>query len=170
MVEITALLYHDLRELARRELSSERADHTLVPTALVHEAWLRLGGPDASFESRAHFFGAAARAIRRVLIEHARRRTSARRDAGRAPTTLGQDAPAAADERDDGLWLALDAALERLAVFSPRKARLVELRFFAGLSADELARALDVSEATLRREWRLTRAWLRAELGEDAGV
>lgn len=165
--ELARTLYEELRGLARRELAGERPDHTLQPTALVHEAWLRLvdpAGSGPSFENRAHFFGAAATAIRRVLVDHARARASDKRGAPwrREPLT-GRDV-ALEEER----WLALDAALERLAELSPLKARIVELRFFAGMTHGELARALSVSEPTVRREWRVARAWLRDELEGDA--
>ena len=163
--ELARLLYDELRALARRELAGERPGHTLQPTALVHEAWLRLvgGGDGPGFESRAHFFGAAATAIRRVLVDHARQRASARRGAHwrRRPLT---GADVAAPEPDDERWIALDVALERLAALSPEKARIVELRFFAGMTHAEVARVLAVSEPTVRREWRVARAWLRDEL------
>lgn len=159
---LAAMLYDELRTMARCALAGERADHTLQPTALVHEAYLRLLGKDASFESRAEFFGAAASAIRRVLVDHSRRRASLRRGGAwdRAPE-------GALAEEEAGRWLALDAALERLAALSPLRARIVELRFFADAANAEIARLLSVSESTVGREWRVARAWLRQELEGD---
>jgi len=161
--ELAALLYDELRALARQELAGERPGHTLQPTALVHEAYLRLvGGEGTSFENRAHFFGAAAKAIRRVLVDHARRRARAKRGGGAIPLSLGEMDPA--QPISDAELLGLDEALARLAALDPVKARIVELRFFAGMGVDELARALALSESTVRRHWRMARAWLRGEL------
>ncbi len=168
--ELARRLYDELRELARRELAGERPDHTLQPTALVNEAYLRLVGPEGdgpSFENRAHFFGAAATAIRRVLVDHARARATAKRGGAAQRRSLESQDPAAPEEQR---WIELDAALAKLAGLSPRKARIVELRFFAGLNHAELARVLGVSEPTVRREWRLARAWLRDELEGADGV
>src|SRR5262245_24517711 len=167
MNRVTDRLYVELGELARRQMSSERPDHTLEPTALVHELYLRLlSGEDApSFENRAHFFASAAVAIRRLLVEHARARSRHKRGGGRGREHVALDqhaAPAAPDER----LLALHEALEQLADFDPQRARLVELRVFAGCSVAEAAQALGVSESTVAREWRLARAWLAAQLGE----
>ena len=162
---VTDRLYAELGDVARREMRGERPDHTLEPTALVHELYLRLLAEDApSFENRAHFFASAAVAIRRLLIEHARARSRHKRGGGRERVALDeQAAPApASDER----LLALHEALERLAEFDPQKARLVELRFFAGCTVEESAHVLGVSESTVAREWRLARAWLQAQLGE----
>jgi len=166
--ELASALYDELRALARQELSGERAGHTLQPTALVHEAYLRLvGGQNTSFQSRAHFFAAAATAIRRVLVDHARRRARAKRGGGEAPLSLGDVDPAA--PLPPAELLDLDAALAELARFDPFKARIVELRFFAGLSVDEVAKLLGASESSVRRDWRLARAWLRAELDRPHG-
>jgi len=165
------VVYDELRRLAARELRRERRDHTLQPTALVHEAFLRLLGERAvDFEGRSHFFALAARAMRRVLIDHARRALAGRRPprAARVELTPGVE-PAGADLTDPAEILALDAALERLAALDPRQASVVELRFFGGLSAPEAAAALGVSEATVAREWRAARAWLKRELAGEAG-
>lgn len=162
---VTDRLYTELGELARREMRGERADHTLEPTALVHELYLRLLAEDApSFENRAHFFASAAVAIRRLLIEHARARSRHKRGGARdrEHVKLDEQAAPVGDER----LLALHEALERLAEFDPSKARLVELRFFAGCTVQEAAQVLGVSESTVAREWRLARAWLQAQLGE----
>jgi len=161
--ELAVLLYDELRAMARQELAGERPEHTLQPTALVHEAYLRLvGGEGCTFESRAHFFGAAATAIRRVLVDHARRRARAKRGGGRPQVSLDGLAPA--QPISDAELLGLDEALARLAVLDPIKARIVELRFFAGMTSAELARTLELSESTVRRHWRMARAWLRGEL------
>jgi len=165
--ELAALLYDELRALARQELAGERPEHTLQPTALVHEAYLRLvGGDGGSFENRAHFFGAAATAIRRVLVDHARRRARAKRGGGMAQLALDEVDPA--QPISDAELLGLDEALARLGELDPTKARIVELRFFAGMSVEELARALELSESTVRRHWRMARAWLRGELSRGA--
>jgi RNA polymerase sigma factor (TIGR02999 family) len=166
--ELAALLYDELHALARREMSGERAGHTLQPTALVNEAFLRLvADKDASFADRDAFFAAAATTIRRVLVDHARKRASEKRggDVVRVPLE-GLDA---AEPLADEDLLALDEAMAKLATIDPRKARLVELRFFAGLTMAELARAMGSSEATIGREWRLARAWLRSHLEEGRG-
>jgi RNA polymerase sigma factor (TIGR02999 family) len=156
-------LYAELRRLARREMASERSDHTLQPTALVHEAYLRLMGVgEERFESRAHFYAAAACAIRRVLVDHARARGRLKRGGAQLRVDL-EGLELQAPERDARL-LELDAALARLAELDPTKARLVELRFFAGMTLEEAARALGASQSTAAREWRTARAWLQSEL------
>jgi RNA polymerase sigma factor (TIGR02999 family) len=166
--ELAAALYDELRAVARRDLAAERPDHTLQPTALVHEAWLRLFPRDqASFENRAHFFGAASNAIRRVLADHARRRQADKRGGALARVPL-DDLEAGAPVRSEEL-LALDAALEKLAGFAPLQARIVEMKFFGGLTTPELARALDSSDSTVERHWRAARAWLREELEQRDG-
>ncbi len=157
------LVYEQLRAIAQQRLRQERANHTLNATALVHEAYLRLAG-DASlpWENRAHFFGAAARAMRRILIEHARRRGAGKRGGGSHQVPLSLlDLVADADQDD---VLAVDAAVEKLLVIDPRMAEIVHLRFYAGLSLEETAAALDISERTVRRDWNLARAWLAREL------
>jgi RNA polymerase sigma factor (TIGR02999 family) len=165
--DLAARLYADLHELARREMADERRNHTLQPTALVHEAYLRLVAGGAAFADRESFCAAAATTIRRVLVDHARRRARDKRGGGqlRVPLEGLEVAEPLADED----LLSLDDALARLAAFDPTKARLVELRFFAGLSMTELARTLGASESTVQREWRVARAWLRAHLGEARG-
>ncbi len=162
------LVYGELRRIARSAMASERSDHTLEPTALAHEAYLRLahGADEAlAFENRAHFFAAAAQAIRRLLVEHARARTRLKRGGARNRIDLDSRVDVAAEPGTDERVLAVDDALERLARFDSGKARLVELRFFAGMSVDEVALALGVSPSTVAREWRVTRAWLFSELG-----
>ena len=167
--ELAAVLYGELREIARREMADERAGHTLQPTALVHEAYLRLVGEGSgSFENREHFFAAAATAIRRVLVDHARKRAREKRGGNLARVPIDDVDPVAPIPVSE--LLSLDEALDRLAAFDPTKGRIVELRFFAGLSIEELARVLGASESTIRREWRAARAWLRSELDGSHGV
>lgn len=162
--ELVPLVYAELRRQARRVLRREGEGHTLQPTALVHEAWLRLDGQhDARWESREQFFAVAATMMRRVLVDHARARRARKRGGGGAQVTLGEAAHAVATAEDVDV-LALDDALGRLATIDPRKARLVELRYFAGLTMPEAAAALGVSLATVGREWAVARMWLRREL------
>jgi RNA polymerase sigma factor (TIGR02999 family) len=158
-------VYAELRRQARLALRREGEGHTLQPTALVHEAWLRLGEqPDARWESRTQFFAIAAQMMRRVLLDHARARRAAKRGAGAVQVSLA-GARAAEDSALDAVdVIALDDALHRLAEMDPQKARLVDLRFFAGLSIPEAAAVLGVSTATLGREWAVARMWLRREL------
>ena len=164
--ELLPLVYEELRHLADRILASEKRGATLQPTALVHEAYLRLVGSDqAGWENRAHFFGAAARAIRRILIDRARARRGARRGGDR-PLRLDTDAPLAGPGPSLDL-LALDEALAKLAALDAQKARVVELRFFGGLSVDETAAALGVSPSTVDRDWVFARTWLHRAMSED---
>ena len=157
------MVYDALRDLARRELRRERPDHTLSATALVHEAYLKLVQLDRiDWKGRAHFFGVCAPVMRQVLISHARARNAAKRGSGAAKVPLA-DAMAVADERPGDL-LALDDALLRLAELSPRQARVVEARYFAGMTVEETAMALELSPATVKREWTAARAWLNREL------
>lgn len=160
---LAPLLYTELRRMAASELRGERADHTLSPTALVNEAWLRLGGGGGSWQNRAHFFGAAARAMRRILVDHARQRAATKRSRDRQ-VTLEPELVGAQETPSEEI-IAVDEALERLAQFDPRQARIVELRYFVGLSIPETAIALEISEATVKRDWTLARAWLHRELG-----
>ena len=160
------LVYGELRQLAASHLRSERGDHTLQPTALVHEAYLRLVGQrSVSWANRAHFFGIAAQMMRRVLVDHARRRLAAKRSPGTLRIDLGEETAAAPDRMPE--LLALDRALTELERLDPRQARVVELRFFAGLSVEETAEVAGVSTATVKREWRTARAFLRHEIGLD---
>jgi RNA polymerase sigma-70 factor, ECF subfamily len=156
------LLYAELRDVAARYMRRERADHTLQPTALVHEAFLRLvGSSPTAFEDRAHFLRVAAQAMRRVLVDHARARNAAKRGGGLCVTF--EENAVAADEQGVDV-LVLDDALNRLAAAEPRWARVVELRFFAGLEVPEVAKVLGTSTATVKRDWRFARAWLAREL------
>ncbi|MBK8177311.1 MAG: sigma-70 family RNA polymerase sigma factor [Planctomycetes bacterium] len=166
--ELSALLYDELHALARREMAAERVGHTLQPTALVNEAYLRLArNGEGRFSNREAFFAAAANTIRQVLVDHARRRAREKRGGGLVRVPLeGLDA---AEPLADGDLLALDEALARLKEFDPTKARIVELRFFGGLSVAELCQAMESSESTIRREWRVARAWLRGQLDGERG-
>jgi len=156
------LVYRELRRRAAFYLRQERRGHTLVPTALVHEAYLRLVGQEGEYENRSHFFALAARMMRRVLVDHARARAAAKRPHLELQVTLGDAvAPVAAPALD---LLALNRALEELAVLDPRQARLVELRYFGGLTGAEAAEVLGVSRTTAKREWNLARAWLYRHL------
>lgn len=162
---LVELVYDELRRQARLALRRENEGHTLQPTALVHEAWLRLGDQrDARWESRSQFFAVAAQTMRRVLLDHARARGALKRGGGAEQVAL-TDSTAATDTDVDAVDLiALDEALTRLAAVDPQKARLVDLRYFAGLSIPEAAEVLGVSTATVIREWAVARAWLRREL------
>lgn len=156
------LLYAELHGIAERHMRGERPDHTLQPTALVHEAFLRLiGGTPASFGDRSHFLGAASQAMRRVLVDYARARNAAKRN-GALRITLGEDIAG----RDDGIidFLVLDDALTRLGAAEPRWAQVVELRFLGGLEISEVAAVLGVSEPTVKRDWQFARVWLSREL------
>ena len=162
------LVYDELRKLAASYLRVERPDHTLQPTALVHEAFLRLVDQrSVDWANRAHFFGIAAQMMRRILVDHARKRHAAKRDASQYRVdTLVEDEP----ESDQGPeLLALDRALVGLEQLDPRQARIVELRFFAGLTVEETAEVVAISTATVKREWRTARAWLKREISLEAG-
>jgi RNA polymerase sigma factor (TIGR02999 family) len=157
------LVYHELRRRAAAQLRRERGSHTLQPTALVHEAFMRLVDHGSiPWQGRAHFFAVASRTMRRVLVDHARRRLARRRGGGATRITL-DDAGAVSQPRDVDL-LALDGALERLAALDPRQSQIVELRYFGGLSVDETAQVLRVSSPTVKRGWTTARAWLFREL------
>ena len=165
---LAPLVYAELRRQAKLALRREGEGHTLQTTALVHEAWLRLDGQhEAQWESRNQFFAVAAQMMRRVLVDHARSRAAAKRGGAAARVTLAA-AEAAPDGSESALDLvdliALDDALQRLAALDPRKAQLVELRYFAGMSIPETAEALGMSQATVGREWAVARMWLRREL------
>jgi len=162
--ELLPLVYDDLRRQARRLMRSQPAGHTLQTTALVHEAYLRLVGQSAvEWNGRAHFFGVAAKAMRSILVDHARARGAAKRGGSARAVTL-DDAAGVAGPQASVDVLALDDALGRLAELDARKSKLVELRYFGGLGIEETAAVLGVSPATVKREWTTARAWLRREL------
>ncbi len=150
-------VYADLRQLARAKMAREQPGHTLQPTALVHEAWLRLG--EQRFENRAHFFMAAAEAMRRILIDRARRKLAAKNGAGADHVDAGGIEIAAPTLKDDEL-LAVHEVLDALAAHDAQKAELVKLRYFAGFTIEETAAALGISERTAKRHWAYARAWL----------
>ena len=161
--ELLPLVYDELRKLAAWKMAHEPPGQTLQPTALVHEAWLRLGGADGQpWDNRGHFFGAAAEAMRRILIDNARRKNALRRGAGQTPENIEQ-LEIAAPASDDEL-LAVSEAVDKLAALDAPKAELVKLRYFVGLTLEESAAALGISEATAKRWWVHARAWLYAEV------
>ncbi len=161
--ELLPLLYEELRKLAAHKMACEAPGHTLQPTALVHEAWLRLAGAkDQHWQSRAHFFGAAAEAMRRILVENARRKQRLKRG-GQFERVVVETQGIASPLPDDDL-LALDEALGRLAESDPRAAEVVKLCFFIGLTQDEAAKHLGVSVSTVERSWAFARAWLFREI------
>ena len=160
------MVYRELRRLAGGYLQQERGSHTLQPTALVHEAYLRMVDQSrVQWQNRAHFFGVAAQMMRRVLVDHARGLGARKRGGDVDKTPLGDDLVASI-ERDSEL-VAVDDALSELEKFDPEKAKVVELRFFGGLSIEETAAATGVSVATVNRQWRLAKAWLFAQLKKD---
>lgn len=159
------VVYENLRGLARREMRRERADHTLDATALVHEAYMKMVQLERiSWQGRAHFYGAAAQAMRRILISYARMKKADKRGSGADHVSI-DDVVVAARAQPASL-VALDEALTRLEGLSARQARVVECRFFAGMSVEETAEALDISPATVKRDWTVARAFLNRELGE----
>ncbi len=161
--ELVPSVYQELRSLAYQFFQRERPDHTLQPTALIHEAFLRLRGQkNGKWESREEFIGAAIHMIRRILVDHARRHLAVKRGGGERPSTLDEGAVAA--EVKDARIVALDEALMRLGTLDARKSQIIELRFFGGLSEAETGDVLGVSARTVRRDWRLARAWLQREL------
>jgi RNA polymerase sigma factor (TIGR02999 family) len=161
--ELLPLVYQELRRMAAHKMSAERPSHTLQPTALVHEAWLKLvDSPAQSWQNRAHFFGAAAEAMRRILIASARRKQTQRRGA-RAEHLCLDEMEIASPAPDDQL-LALNEALDRFATVEPKQAELVKLRYFVGLTIEQAAEVLGISEATAKRWWAYARAWLFTEI------
>ena len=164
--ELVPLVYPELRRLAHYHLKRERDGHTLQTTALVHEVYLRLAGQNApQWEDRAHFFAITARMMRRILVDYSRRRHAEKRDAEVVPLEL-EEAITIALNHPDRL-VSLDSALEDLAAFDERKCQVVEMRFFVGLGAKEIAAVLKTSEATVRRDWTLAKAWLFRRLRES---
>ncbi len=163
------LVYEELRRLAAAKMSGEPENQTLQPTALVHEAWLRLTVPgEVQWQNRAHFFGAAAEAMRRILIEKARRRQAAKRGGGWERLDL--DHVEIATETEGDTLLAVDEALEKLVGIDPKAAELVKLRFFGGLTLEEAGKTLGLSERTAKRYWAFARAWLYQELRQQAAL
>ena len=162
MQELLAAVYLDLRRLADGVLAHERAGHTLQPTALVHELYLRFSGlRDMHIDSRRHLYGAAASAMRRILVDHARARNYQKRGGG-AKVSLDEALVVSDEPRED--FVALNDALDALAAFDERKGRVIELRFFGGLTVEETAAILNVSPDTVMRDWRLAKSWLHREM------
>jgi RNA polymerase sigma factor (TIGR02999 family) len=180
--QLSAVMYEELRQLAQRHLRRERSDHTIQKTALVNEAFVRLVGQQSvDWQSRAHFIGLASKLMRRVLVDYARARLADKRGGGAGVLSLDEMAAPEADEAPDTTPTALqhldahtqeevsaiDQALQRLEQIDPRQAQIVEMRYFGGLTVEQAAEAIGISEATVKREWTLARAWLRRELGKS---
>ena len=180
--QLSALMYEELRQLAQRHLRRERSNHTMQKTALVNEAFVRLVGQQSvDWQSRAHFIGLASKLMRRVLVDYARARLADKRGGGVGVLSLDEMAAPEADEAPDTTPTALqhldahtqeevsaiDRALVRLEQIDTRQAQIVEMRYFGGLTVEQTAEAIGISEATVKREWTLARAWLRRELGKS---
>jgi RNA polymerase sigma factor (TIGR02999 family) len=162
------LVYDELRRLARHYLQRERSDHTLQSTALVHEAYMRLAGQNAPhWQNRAHFFGIAAHVMRQILVEHARAHSAAKRG-GTGACKLTLDAALDLEQRIDVDIIALDGALTRLSELDPQQSRIVELRFFTGLTIEDTSEVMGISPATVKRDWTSARAWLHREIDRSA--
>lgn len=166
LASMLPLVYDELRALAARQLSAQRGDHTLQPTALINEAYLRLAGQEyESWQDRREFVMVAATIMRRVLVDYARKRHAEKRPQSHLRVDIDESEPG---ESFGSELIAIDEVLEQLAEIDDRQARIVELRYFAGLSMEETAETLDVSRSTVAREWRMARAWLRRRLSTDA--
>lgn len=164
---VISLVYDELHRIARRYLRRERSDHTLQPTALVNEAYLRLlGGTERDWHNRTQFFGLAAHVMRHILVDHARGQRAAKRGAGAHKISLDHVMVVSRDRTEE--ILLLDDALNKLAAWDERQCRIVELKFLVGLTEEEIAEALNVSVRTVKRDWSLARAWLYGELGPPA--
>jgi RNA polymerase sigma-70 factor, ECF subfamily len=166
--QIIALVYPELRKIASQYMRKERREHTLQPTALVHEAYLRLAGQrEQPWKSRTHFFAVASQVMRQVLVDHARKHHTAKRGGGAIRVDF--DSTLALDDGNATAILDVDKALDRLAQWDARQAEVVVLRFFGGLTEEEIAQTLNVSERTVKRDWRMARAWLKGILaGQDS--
>jgi RNA polymerase sigma-70 factor, ECF subfamily len=164
---LTPLLYQELRRLARSYMRRERPDHTLQSTALVHETYMRLVDQKVAWKSRSHFFAIAAQMMRRILVDHAKKNQTAKRGSGERPLSLAEPLVVSPEPCKD--LVALDEALSRLAEHDPQRSKIVELRFFGGLSNEESAAVLGVSPATVQRQWAGARAWLYRELNRKDG-
>jgi RNA polymerase sigma factor (TIGR02999 family) len=168
LADLLPMVYQELHDIAERALRRERRDHTLQPTALINEAYLRLVDQrDVQWQNRSHFVGVAATVMRRVLVDHARRHRSEKRGGAMGRVGLTGDSLEDREETDPLDLVALDDALKRLSEMDPRQGRIVELRYFGGLGVEESAAVLGVSPATVKREWNSARAWLRRELRSD---
>ena len=162
--QLIPLVYEELRRLARHFMRLERPGHTLQTTALIHEAYLRLVEQrETTWQNRAHFFAVAAQSMRRILVDHARASQTAKRGGNAEIVSLDEE-PIAFSQEKSGELIALDEALTRLADLSPRQSQIIELRFFGGLSVEETAEALQIAPRTVKRDWRVARAWLHREV------
>jgi RNA polymerase sigma factor (TIGR02999 family) len=159
---LTPLVYEELRRLARGYMSRERPNHTLQATGLVHEAYMRMVDQRVAWKSRGHFFGIAAKMMRRILVDHAKRSHAAKRGAGQVPLSLDDPAVSVSEQRRQ--FIALDDALNELAQSDPERCQIVELRFFGGLSNEESSEVLGIAPATVQRKWAGAKAWLYHEL------
>lgn len=165
--QLVPLVYDELRRMAGAYMNRERSNHSMQATDLVHEAYMRLVGPTpAQPQNRAHFFAIAAHSMRQVLLDHARRRGAGKRGGPNAIRVDVEDKFLVCDDSLDEV-LAIDEALQKLALIDPTQSRLIELRFFAGLSVEEAGEVMGVSESTIKREWRLAKAWLNHELADS---
>src|SRR5215472_2843507 len=161
------LVYHELKRLAAHFLKDEREGHTLQPTALVHEAYLRLAGQKAAWENRAQFMGVSAQLMRRILVDYARQRVAAKRGGGEMPFAVETCEIGGGVEQSEEM-LAVDEALARLAELDPQQARVVEMRYFGGMTVEETGEALGIAPRTVKREWALAKAWLRVVISAKA--
>jgi len=163
LAKLVPLVYQELRRLAARFLQDERVGHTLQPTALVHEAYLRLCGQHAEWQNRAHFMAVAGQLMRRILVDYARQRVASKRGGGEQPIDLENcELGVNVDQTEE--ILAVDESLERLAQLDSQQARVVELRYFGGMTVEETAETLNISARTVKREWAMAKAWLRLEI------
>lgn len=165
--KVFAMVYTELRNIANKHMKGEKPSHTLQPTALVNEAYLKLiGTQQIDWQNRSHFYAMCARVMRQILIDHARSKLASKRGDGAANLTLDEGLVAVGQDRDLEQLLTLDAALDKLKALDERKAKVVELRYFAGLSLDETAEALDASKATIKRDWVFSKAMLEKFMSE----
>jgi len=165
--KLIPLVYQELKRLAVHFLQNEREGHTLQATALVNEAYLKLAGQKAAFQNRAHFMGVAAQVMRRILVDYARQRITAKRGGGEVPIEIDSCQIGGGVEQSEEM-LAVDEALARLAELDPQQARVVEMRYFGGMTVEETAEALGIGARTVKREWALAKAWLRVEISAKA--
>jgi RNA polymerase sigma factor (TIGR02999 family) len=166
--KLIPLVYQELKRLAAHFLQQEREGHTLQPTALVNEAYLRLAGQTGGWQNRAHFMAVAAQAMRRILVDYARQRVALKRGGGEVPVELEtSEIAGAAGQLEE--TLAVDEALARLAALDSQQAQVVEMRYFGGMTVEETAEALAIAPRTVKREWAMAKAWLRVEISSKAG-
>ena len=165
--KLIPLVYRELKRLAAHFLQAEREGHTLQPTALVHEAYLRLAGQTAPWHNRAQFMGVAAQLMRRILVDYARQRVAAKRGGGEIPAEIEACEIAGGVGQSEEM-LAVDEALARLATLDPQQAQVVEMRYFCGMTVEETAESLGIAPRTVKREWAMAKAWLRVEISSRA--